>query len=1036
MSTNFTPKPAPVAQNVVTLDSIDHLKKRAELYMDTGNRPDVVLLSWNSDGSKLITKSSNVSMKEIHMFKEIMGNAVDAAIPGSTINVRIKVEDLENVKFRCRFTIEVENIGVKYIKSEDLLPCFFDFRTGSNFDDGVQSTIGRNGIGAKIVPVMASSFYVESYGDGKLTSLSVTDYGNNKIMPVPEIKNVIENHPRVKVRWSHEISAYAAKSINYDSVALQFALGRNVRIFRSISKDGKTDCKELNDLWGKLPMLLQSTTLTAGRDGEIEYYVGDRSEACLKILPSFMVVNGLYCLAKGSQPYSTYVSRLVQKLIKQYETAKASINTAFVDDKLVILCRFNDSKCKFTSQAKGTVQEVSVNYTEIKMPQMSSSWPLFSELVGKARRKILEKVKPLNNLENTSYVPPTTKTHTTLFIGEGDSTRGYLNVMREKMGVNCTGIFVLTGKCRNFIDVSVEDIANNKIAISLMSALGINLLSSEDIRYSNIVLAADADDDGKHIIVLVYTLFVELWPELLNRIMILMPHVEREYAGSKIVRRSLMNTGTCARGNELKYFKGLGSCEALEIEDDFLHAPVLKLSATESSIRAFKDVMGSINSRRNVLLVDESQISMPECTRTLAGMKSTISHESFDFSYLWLIFYRAYMKRSIERAIPAWNDGMKDCVRKIIRTVKSRKLIEQKVDSLANATSEYCDYHHGAKSLSDAIVRLAQPYHSQLPILIGQGQFGTVNGNDCASSRYLSVKPAPYFKYLFPFSGEQCLLPYALINGTTGIATGWQSNIPHVPLSQLFYNIERYLFDRNYVMGFDIPPYYHGAYRDGNIKTITTPAWGQTMGDIKSALRKQNVDFTVGEHGHIHVINITDEALNRILRVTTPRNITFNDGGCVKHSNLTHCLLNTIKECLIEYNEIRMSTMEKHRLNLEKKRAILLYCLESRGRKFESRQKLREFAKDIGVEFSIASAVTDLQRTDDSIEDLKTEIKRLEAFTFISPEDMYFLGLKELKAAIGGNLESLIAEFAKRINANQLKDYEGVESKGDAITIV
>ena len=114
-------------------------------------------------------------------------------------------------------------------------------------------------------------------------------------------------------------------------------------------------------------------------------------------------------------------------------------------------------------------------------------------------------------------------------------------------------------------------------------------------------------------------------------------------------------------------------------------------------------------------------------------------------------------------------------------------------------------YHHGEQSLNQTIVSMAQDYvgSTNLNLLQPNGQFGTrlLGGKDSASPRYIYTCLAPITHTIMKNEDESLLqaqyeegiriepvcflpvVPMVLINGATGIGTGWSTTIPnHNPI--------------------------------------------------------------------------------------------------------------------------------------------------------------------------------------------------------------------------------------------------------------
>lgn len=150
------------------------------------------------------------------------------------------------------------------------------------------------------------------------------------------------------------------------------------------------------------------------------------------------------------------------------------------------------------------------------------------------------------------------------------------------------------------------------------------------------------------------------------------------------------------------------------------------------------------------------------------------------------------------RSIPCCIDGLKNSHRKIVYTAKKKNLKSLlKVSVLASTAISESQYIHGDVSLQQVCVTLAKKYtgSNNLPILKGNGNFGTRQMNDASAARYIFAQPQDYFDLLFKkeddpglitqmFEGDEIeprfyvpTLPLVLINGSLGIGVGFSSNI-------------------------------------------------------------------------------------------------------------------------------------------------------------------------------------------------------------------------------------------------------------------
>ncbi|MFR9215194.1 MAG: DNA gyrase subunit A [Ruthenibacterium sp.] len=153
-----------------------------------------------------------------------------------------------------------------------------------------------------------------------------------------------------------------------------------------------------------------------------------------------------------------------------------------------------------------------------------------------------------------------------------------------------------------------------------------------------------------------------------------------------------------------------------------------------------------------------------------------------------------------QRALPDVRDGLKPVHRRILYTMHERgndpsHPTRKSADTVGAVLGSY--HPHGDASVYDAMVRLAQDFSMRYPLVDGQGNFGSVDGDPPAAYRYTEArmsrlavellrdidKDTVDFVPNFDESKQEpsvlpCRVPNLLVNGSTGIAVGMATNIP------------------------------------------------------------------------------------------------------------------------------------------------------------------------------------------------------------------------------------------------------------------
>ncbi|MGB0906671.1 MAG: DNA gyrase subunit A [Maricaulaceae bacterium] len=154
----------------------------------------------------------------------------------------------------------------------------------------------------------------------------------------------------------------------------------------------------------------------------------------------------------------------------------------------------------------------------------------------------------------------------------------------------------------------------------------------------------------------------------------------------------------------------------------------------------------------------------------------------------------------VSRAIPDVRDGLKPVHRRILYSMHENGFVREKAyKKSARVVGDVIGkYHpHGDSAVYDALVRLAQDFSMSLPLLDGQGNFGSVDGDPPAAMRYTEVRmdrPAASlladiekntvnFQDNYDASESEPIVlparyPNILVNGASGIAVGMATNIP------------------------------------------------------------------------------------------------------------------------------------------------------------------------------------------------------------------------------------------------------------------
>jgi DNA topoisomerase-2 len=429
--------------------------------------------------------------------------------------------------------------------------------------------------------------------------------------------------------------------------------------------------------------------------------------------------------------------------------------------------------------------------------------------------------------------------------------------------------------------------------------------------------------------------------------------------------------------------------------------------------------------------------------------------------------YKEFAMYSIEgRAIPSVVDGFKPTQRKIIHISNqiwrngSEKNI--KVFQLAGKVASDAFYHHGNTSLENAIVTMAQKFKNNAALLEEDGQFGSLRSPQPGAARYIGTKLSENFRLIYKDfdlldykeeEGETIepkyflpIIPTVLLNGSSGIAVGFASNVLNRDIKSIIDSCVRVIegkkissikpslneFTGEFIQDKENSKRWiiRGRFQKVNTSTVKISELPPSMTyekyeeildklvDNKDIVSyddncKDNVDYTI-KFNRVTLESLDDSALIKLLKLeesSTEIFTTLDEFGKLKIFETSEEIIEYFTKFRLDYYNIRKQhTLDK--LNRE------LKILSNRGRFIKAildeKLKINNVSKS---EIINGIEVLGLEKIDDSYDYLlrmpiysltkelfdkmkqdftakKEEIKILED---TDPKDMYLLDLSELK---------------------------------------
>ncbi len=173
----------------------------------------------------------------------------------------------------------------------------------------------------------------------------------------------------------------------------------------------------------------------------------------------------------------------------------------------------------------------------------------------------------------------------------------------------------------------------------------------------------------------------------------------------------------------------------------------------------------------------------------------------------------------VARAIPDVRDGLKPVHRRILYTLYEEGMTpDKKYQKSANAVGAVMGHYHphGDAAIYDTMVRMAQPFTYRHPLVDGHGNFGNIDGDGAAASRYTEAKLSKIsmellrdlnketVDFMDNYDGQRkepvvlpSRFPNILVNGNMGIAVGMATNIPPHNLGEVIDGFVAYIDNPN-----------------------------------------------------------------------------------------------------------------------------------------------------------------------------------------------------------------------------------------------
>jgi len=740
---------------------------------------------------------------------------------------------------------------------------FGHLRTSTNYNKDEKKIVGgKNGFGFKLVLIWSQYGKVETV-DHIRGLKYVQEFNKNLDEICPPTITKCSSKPYTKVTFKPDYSRLGIHGLTHDMLSL---LKKRVYDIGAVTDHSIKKIK-INYNNNVLPVknFQQYIDLYIGNKDENKrvYEMPDeRWEYAVALSPTHefiqvSFVNGI-CTFKGGKHVEYITGQITRKLCDYIEKKKKiKVNANSIKEQLILFLRCDVENPSFDSQTKdfmntpsakfGSYCSVSDAFIEkvAKMGVMDLACSLTEAKENKLAKKTdgskTKTIRGINNFIDANLSGTSQSKDCILILCEGLSAMSGIVSGLSSDDRNTIGIYPLKGKLLNVRGEQIKKIAENKEITDIKKILGLetgkvynNIQDvNQHLRYGKIMYMTDQDLDGSHIKGLCINLFHSEWASLIKIpgfLSFMNTPILRAKKGSQTLlfyndgeyetwKQSLGQNGT--HGWTIKYFKGLGTSTSAEFKEYFANKKIVDFVYDETS----DDVIDKIFNKKRA---DDRKDWLENYDKNayLNTSKKNVSYPEFINNEM--IHFSTY---DCARSIPNMVDGLKISLRKILYSAFKRKLTSEiKVAQFSGYVSEHSSYHHGEASLNGAIVNMAQNFvgSNNINLLQPNGQFGTrlQGGDDSASERYIFTLLNSLTRYIFPEADDAVLkyinddgtivepefyapiIPFALVNGISGIGTGFSCNIaPYNPKQIIGYLKDKL---KGQINNTEFVPYYEG----------------------------------------------------------------------------------------------------------------------------------------------------------------------------------------------------------------------------------
>lgn len=578
----------PLRKNdIEILDDVAHCLLRPGMYI--GSPKEEIIQSYVYDNNTIVQKDVPQIPGLLKLFDEVIMNSIDEAI-------RTNFKYSTKIKVTSNFpTISIEDNGRGLpIEFDETRKCwtpeiiFTHLKAGNNFKDETKGNVaGQNGVGGSLAAIYSNYFKIETANGQKYYAQEFENHTH--IKKNPKIKDCTDNYTVITYTPNMNFFTLSDEAKEYINILYLKRVKDLAFAYPEITFSYNKEKISTSNLKTFLKQIHEVFECNEVPDARLGLFYSDTE------FQQMSFVNGCYTSRGGT--HIDYISNKIVDHLRTFLQKKHKVDVKPIDikSKLFLLLSIRMPSPAFDSQTKERLVSPnnfkdlidsiltkkfldSITKNEEIILPIVESYKLKQQVKDNIELKKMNQNKKKVRIEK--YFPAINK-QKYLLLCEGDAAVGGI---QAALGRDFYSYLALKGKPLNTLEADMKKIKDNDEFRNITTILNLELGSeTQDMSHEMIVLASDADADGKHIMALLLSFFKRFTPNLIKEGKIAYLRTPLYFAKKKdkVVEYfftteefKAWETKNPNHGLHFNYVKGLGTWETTDLKYLFKENPI------------------------------------------------------------------------------------------------------------------------------------------------------------------------------------------------------------------------------------------------------------------------------------------------------------------------------------------------------------------------------------------------------------------------------------------------------------------------------